>query len=165
MNAKVRDAAMVERPASARAAEAAPAYDEMLARRLLHAFYWLDDGLQAHMRREQGFSLPRAQSMMMVCIGDGIDRQSDMAKHLGVSKQAVRQALKELEAKGLVVIEPDPDNGRRKLVRFTPKGEQMRNVARRGLLALEQLLEQRIGAQQLRALRDSLSSDWGPTPE
>lgn len=140
-------------------------YGRMLSRTLLHAFYWLDDGLQAYMRRHQGFSLPRAQSMMMVCIGDGITRQADMARHLGVSKQAVQQALKALAAKGLVTVEPDPASGRQKLVRFTAKGQRMRDVARRGLLELEAELAQRIGRQRLDALHDALNAPWGPVPE
>lgn len=140
-------------------------YGQMLPRTLLHAFYWLDDGLQLYMRRRQGFSLPRAQSMMMICIGDGIDRQSDMAKHLGVSKQAVQQALKPLVAKGLVTVEPDPQNGRRKRVVFTCKGQEMRDVARRGLLELEAELARRIGPHRLAALHDALNAPWGPVPD
>lgn len=101
-----------------------------LTRTLIHAFYWMDDGLQNYMQNQAGFSLPRAQSMMMICIGDGICRQSDIARHLRVTKQAVRQGVKALEAKGLVVIDPDPDNGRQKVLRFTDKGEQMREIAR-----------------------------------
>lgn len=140
-------------------------YAQALSRTLLHAFYWLDDGLQAYMRRQKGFSLPRAQSMMMVCIGDGIHRQSDMARHLGVSKQAVQQALKPLVAKGLVTIQADPLNGRQKRVLFTEKGLEMRDVARRGLLELESELSRRIGPRRLAALHDALNAPWGPVPE
>ena len=70
-------------------------FEGLLLRTMLHGFYWLDDGLQAYMRKHSGISLPRAQSMMMVCIGDGIDRPSDLAARLSVSKQAVQQGLKE----------------------------------------------------------------------
>jgi DNA-binding MarR family transcriptional regulator len=140
-------------------------YARALPRTLLHAFYWLDDGLQAYMRRQQGFSLPRAQSMMMVCIGDGIRRQSDMARHLGVSKQAVQQALKSLVAKGLVTVHADPQSGRQKLVTFTEKGEEMRDAARGGLRELELELARRIGARRLAALHDALNTPWGPVPE
>ena len=101
-------------------------HEQALFGKLLHAFYWVDNGLQAHMMREAGLSLPRAQSMMMNCISDGITRQTDMAAVLRVSKQAVQQSLKELVAKDFVTIQPDPENGRQKIVRLTAKGHGMR---------------------------------------
>lgn len=138
-------------------------HQEMLLRKLLHAFYWVDDGLQAHMVRETGVSLPRAQSMMMACIDDGITRQADMAKQLRVSKQAVQQALKALVAKGFVRVDPDPDNGRQKIVSLTRKGLEMRRIAREGIRALERGLAERIGTARLAALHDALDADWGPS--
>lgn len=144
---------------------AVPEHDRVLLRTLMHAFYWLDDGLQAHMRRQAGFSLPRAQSMIMVCLSDGIRHQTALARRLQVSKQAVQQALKGLVDKNLVTIEPDPDNGRQRLVRFTPKGEAMRDVARDGLARLEAELARRIGVDRLEALQDALNAPWGPVPE
>ncbi len=101
---------------------------QLLTRTLIHAFYWMDDGLQHYMQDQVGFSLPRAQSMMMICIGDGICRQSDVAKYLRITKQAVRQSVKELEAKGLVVIDPDPQDGRQKVLRFTDKTAEAFNL-------------------------------------
>ncbi len=130
----------------------------------MHAFYWLDDGLQAYMARQAGLSVPRAQSMIMVCIGDGVQRQADLAERLGVSKQAVQQALKELVAKGLVTISADPQNGRRRIVEFTERGQNMRDIARTGLLELEGELARRIGNERLDALYDALDADWGPSP-
>jgi hypothetical protein len=38
------------RPASP--PQRSPHRDQILLRTLMHAFYWVDDGLQAHMRRE-----------------------------------------------------------------------------------------------------------------
>lgn len=137
----------------------------MLLRTLMHAYYWMDDALQAHMRREAGFSLPRAQSMIMVCLSDGIDRQSDLAERLQVSKQAIQQALRSMIRKGMVTIEPDPASGRQRIVRVTPKGEAMRDIARRGMLELQRELGRRIGRDQLEALQDALNADWGPVPE
>lgn len=145
------------------ASEPGLGHQEMLLRKLLHAFYWVDDGLQAHMVRETGISLPRAQSMMMACIDDGITRQADMAKQLRVSKQAVQQALKALIAKGLVQVDPDPDNGRQKVVSLTVKGQEMRRIAREGIRTLEQALARRIGGKRLAALHDALDADWGPS--
>jgi DNA-binding MarR family transcriptional regulator len=149
----------------ARPAARERAYRRLLLRELLHAFYWLDDGLQAHMQKVVGVSLPRAQSMIMVCIGDGIHRQSDIAATLRVSKQAVQQAVKGLAAKGFVRVEPDPGSGRQRRVVFTRRGEAMRDVAADGLRRMEAELGRRIGRTRLTALHHALDVDWGPAPE
>ena len=127
--------------------------DHGLLRDLVHATYWLDDGLQAYMREHASASLPRAQSMMLVYISEGVDRPSDLARRLRVSKQAVQQGLKELIAKDIVTIEPDPQNGRQKLVRFTTHGRELRDIAREGLESLETILQaaHRLAAGEIHA--------------
>jgi len=145
-------------------AGAAAHEDRVLLRSLMRAFYWLDDGLQAHMQQHAGLCVPRAQSMVMIALAEGLRRQTDLAERLGVSKQAVQQALKELVAKDLVRVLPDPHNGRQRIVEFTARGERMRDVAREGLRDLEALLTRRIGARRLAALYDALDADWGATP-
>lgn len=147
------------------APEPAAAEDRVLLRTLMHAFYWFDDGLQAHMRRKAGFSLPRAQSMIMVCLTEGVTSQAELARRLQVSKQAIQQALRSMVDNGLVTIDPDPDNGRQRLIRVTRRGEAMRDIARSGLQALQSELERRIGKDRLEALHDALNADWGPVPE
>lgn len=145
--------------------EPMPLPDRMLIRTLMHAFYWVDDGLQAHMRREAGFSLPRAQSMIMVCLSDGVVSQLELAQRLQVSKQAIQQALRSMVKKGMVTIDPDPANGRQRVVKVTPQGEAMRDIARRGMQQLQEELGRRIGAERLEALHDALNFDWGPVPD
>ncbi|MCB1686796.1 MAG: winged helix-turn-helix transcriptional regulator [Pseudomonadales bacterium] len=137
----------------------------MLLRDLVHATYWIDDGLQAYMKQHAGMSLPRAQSMMMVYLSEGIDRPADLAKRLRISKQAVRQGLKELMTKEMVTLEPDPTNGRQKIVRFTPRGRELRDIAKEGLGDLERLLVRRIGRSRVDGLRDALHQNWGSAPE
>lgn len=142
-----------------------PRFERQLPRTLLHAFYWVDDGLQAYMRKHAGLSLPRAQSMLMVCIGDGIQRQTDMARHLRVSKQAVQQGIRELASKGLVEVAPDPQNPRLRIVAFTAEGLAMRELAVKGLKEIERELSRRIGRENLEALHVALEADWGDSPQ
>ena len=132
-----------------------------LLRTLVHATYWLDDGLQAYMKSHAGLSLPRAQSMAMVYLTEGIDRPSDLAAKLRVSKQATQQALKALQKKGIIEMTPDPQNGRQKHVVFTDYGRKLGETAKQGLFELEAQLSQRIGVTQLKNLRSALNADWG----
>ncbi len=138
--------------------------DQGLLRTLVHATYWLDDGLQAYMKKHAGLSLPRAQSMAMVYLTEGVDRPSDLALKLRVSKQATQQALKELVNKGMITMVPDPNNGRQKLVQLTDHGRDMRHLAKQALAEMETELARRIGAGPVSQLRAALGADWGPSP-
>ncbi len=53
----------------------------------------------------------------------------DLARALQVTKGAMTNTLKRLEAKSLVDIQPDPDDGRAKRVTLTDAGLQVRNDA------------------------------------
>jgi DNA-binding MarR family transcriptional regulator len=46
----------------------------------------------------------------------------ELGRRLGVTKQAAGQMVDELERLGYVTREPDPADGRRRLVRLTPRG-------------------------------------------
>ncbi len=135
-----------------------------LLRALVHATYWLDDGLQAYMRKHAGISLPRAQSMAMVYLTEGVDRPSDLAENLAVSKQATQQVLKALCAKGLVEMQPDPNNGRQKRIVLTAHGRRLRTVAQRGLASLESALADRLSNSKMVGMRRALEADWGAPP-
>jgi DNA-binding MarR family transcriptional regulator len=51
-------------------------------------------------------------------------RLTDLAKRLGVSKQAAAQLVDELEEMGMLERVPDPADARAKLVRFSKRGQQ-----------------------------------------
>ena len=135
-----------------------------LLRTLVHATYWIDDALQAYMTRHAGLSLPRAQSMAMIYLTEGVDRPSDLAVKLRVSKQATQQVLKELQSKDIIELKPDPNNGRQKYVVFTDHGRQLGAVAKRGLFEIEAELSARIGRARVTDLRAALDADWGQAP-
>jgi DNA-binding MarR family transcriptional regulator len=93
-------------------------------------------------------------------------RGADLAKKLGVSKQAVSQLVTELEEWGVVEQVTDPKDGRAKLVRFTPKGEQGLLHGLSVLRGLEEELSDKIGKRRMQelhtallALEKALSSD------
>ncbi len=49
-------------------------------------------------------------------------RQSDIVAKMGLTKQAVQQLIADLEDAGILCREPDPDDGRGKIVKFTAAG-------------------------------------------
>jgi DNA-binding MarR family transcriptional regulator len=56
-------------------------------------------------------------------------RPTELATRLGLSKQAVNDMLRELEDKGYITLEPDPDDGRAKRTVVTERGRRLGNVA------------------------------------
>jgi DNA-binding MarR family transcriptional regulator len=81
-------------------------------------------------------------------------RLTDLAKKVGVSKQAVAQLVDELVVMGAFVKVPDPSDGRARLIQWSD-GSQIRS----GLAALEQVqrpLVQALGAERMARLQADL---------
>ncbi len=114
--------------------------------------------------RPASSGLPRAQSMIMVCVSKGITSPKETAERLKVSKQSIRQALRPMIEGGLVTVGPDPANRRQRIVQVTERGQAARDVARRGLERLEKELARRIGRDRLETLHEVLNLNWGPSP-
>lgn len=131
---------------------------------LLSALYWFDDALQAALKTAGWQPVSRAQSLLLANIAAGEHRASRLARNLGVTRQAVGQMLNELVARDLIVMEPDPDDGRARIATFSPTAVPLRQAAIEVLESLEEELARRIGAQTMRGLRTALGADWGPSP-
>ena len=83
-------------------------------------------------------------------------RGADLAKKLGVTKQAISQLVTELEEWGVVEQVSDPLDGRAKLVRFTPKGERGLLQGLAILNTLETELTNKIGKRRMDQLHTAL---------
>jgi DNA-binding MarR family transcriptional regulator len=83
-------------------------------------------------------------------------RTTEIARRMGVTKQAVNQALGEIEAMGLVKRIPDPSDGRAKLVRFTTKGRRELLLGLQVLAEIEVELASSIGEARLRRIHKDL---------
>jgi DNA-binding MarR family transcriptional regulator len=135
---------------------------DYLMRGLLHAFYWMDESLQNHLRAGGWPRVSRSQSMIMVNVSDGITRPVDLARNLGISRQAVQQVLADMEKQGLITLVPDPDDARAKIVRFSPRGKGIVDAALRAITSIERELEKRLGKQLFVQLKRALlERDWG----
>ena len=130
-------------------------------RGLLHSYYWCDEGLQNSLRA-QGFKpLSRTKSMIMVNIVDGISRPTELARNLGISRQAIQQTVTELEEAGLVTLKTDPTDGRAKIVQSSKRGKSIGQAAFEGMASIEAILEQRLGPGAIKQLNHTLFADWG----
>jgi DNA-binding MarR family transcriptional regulator len=85
---------------------------------------------------------------------------SELARQLGISRQAVHQTLGEAMRHGLVELLDSESDKRIKLVRFSDKGLQMSAIAAKSIARIEKQLEARIGKEDMEALRRILDCGW-----
>jgi len=105
-------------------------------------------------------SLALGTNIVRFLDGEG-RRLGSIAELAGVSKQAISQQVAYLEAKGYVVLSPDPDDSRAKLVHLTELGRQSQAVARPLFRAIERRWAQRFGQDEMQQLRAALETVVG----
>jgi DNA-binding MarR family transcriptional regulator len=129
---------------------------------LLQGFYWFDEGLQNYLQARGWPAVTRPQSMVMANIVLGVRRPSEIARRLGVSRQAIHATINQMIDLGIVALVDDPDNRRVKVVVPTAQGEAMRIDAQRAMVVMGDELGHRIGRAQLLKAAHLLHEDWGP---
>lgn len=132
-------------------------------RELLQAVYWFDESLQLHVKQAGYPAINRTQSLILLSIAQGIERPIQIAEQLGLTRQGVHLAIKELHAVGLISIEDDPNDRRAKRVFFSRDDErdEMRWFATKALERIEKILSKRVGARNFDTFRKVLQMDWG----
>lgn len=128
---------------------------------LFQRFCWLDEGLQARMRDLGWPHVSRPQSMMMIAIISNIVRPSDIARNLGISRQAVHRTINQMVDLGILRLEPDPADRRHMIVSLTETGARMRAAAQKAMDDLVGSIPERIGRSRFDALLSALDADWG----
>lgn len=106
----------------------------------------LDEVAQAEVNREAGARVltPALVRLLPHLSRSGI-RPTELARRIDVSKQAVGQALADLQARGIVDMVADPKDGRARLVRLTPAGEAAFEHGHQVLAFYEAALATRVG--------------------
>jgi DNA-binding MarR family transcriptional regulator len=82
-------------------------------------------------------------------------RLTDLAERSGFTKQAVGEAVSDLEQLGYVARVPDPVDKRAKLIRITERGERALEAGYRVFDEIERDWARRIGRQNVEALREA----------
>lgn len=136
----------------------------ILIAQLLSRFMWFDGALQRNLEARGWGGVRRLESMTMMYVHAGITRPSELARLIGVTRQSMNTALRELEEKRLVRLVPDAHDKRCKIVEFDPAGDAMRAEALHVVEALEALLDERLGAGAGDRLAALLDADWGEAP-
>jgi DNA-binding MarR family transcriptional regulator len=128
---------------------------------LLQGFYWFDSGLQSFLRERGWPTLTHSQSMVMMNVTTGTTRPVEIARNVGVSRQAVHVTLMQMQKLGMIEFRDDPSDRRSKIVVLTEIGEPMRRDAQLAVTVMTQRLSERIGKAQVAALATAFGLDWG----
>lgn len=138
---------------------------ESLILPLLQGFFWFDDGLQAYLQAHGWTEVTRPESMVMTNVVVGVQKPSQIARNLGVSRQSVHATINQMVAKGIVELADDPEDGRAKIVVLSETGLQMREDANQAMAQMVAELRRRIGSRNVDNLIGAFAADWGQPPE
>ena len=87
-----------------------------------------DKAFQAHMVRsahERGRpDIKPAHNHLFAILGDEGDRAADLAVRAGITRQSMGEVIRDLVDIGILEMVPDPNDGRAKIVRYTPEGKR-----------------------------------------
>lgn len=97
-----------------------------------------------------------AQSVVLVPLAAGGLHASDLADRLGVTRQAVAQAVTALQRHRYVTRVPDPADARAQIIELTPRGRQVLRIMRSSAIDLEKRWHQILGQRRLAELRRTL---------
>lgn len=127
---------------------------------LFEHFAWLDEQLQQGIRARGWPDISRSQSMVLLNVAAGTVRPADIARKLGVSRQAVHTTIRQLHGKGIACLETDPVDQRHSRLILTERGQQMRRDAQTIIQGLVQDVNRRIGSDIFAGMMTGLRADW-----
>ena len=81
---------------------------------------------------------------------------TELGERVGMTKQGCGQFVNHLAATGHLTTGPDPSDGRVRLVRRTPLGQQILDAVRERNLRIEQVWAQQVGPERYRIFRGVL---------
>ena len=77
-----------------------------------------------------------------------------IAPKMGMEATSLSRTLKTLENKGLIVREPNPDDGRSVLLKLTTAGLEKRDLSKSFVVKFNEHITQNIDAKKLEAFRE-----------
>ena len=127
-----------------------------LARLFAMAFRLLIDDLHDRLAANGWPDVPRSWGFLLLAVRDGALSASELADHLGVTKQAVSQLVDAMQDARLITRTADEHDGRSKRIAITAKGRKLLRTVEAIYQELERGWAAVIGAAQLDAIRTSL---------
>jgi DNA-binding MarR family transcriptional regulator len=136
-----------------------------LAQLLLQRFRWMDDALRASLESSGWPAISGPQSLVFAYVAAEGSTTTELARRIGVTRQAVQQTVAGLLRDGLLEPVGSGSDRRERGVRLTRLGQRNVAAALAVFDGLERHLEERIGRDRLDVVRVALAADWGEAPQ
>ena len=112
--------------------------------------------IRAQLHRIGATDLPANGVFILAGIDAVGGPRQDFPAELGITKQAVSQAIDVLVNRGYLTRRTDPGDRRRVVLELTGRGEEVVDAALAGIEAVDRQLEERVSAAQIGAMRAAL---------
>jgi DNA-binding MarR family transcriptional regulator len=131
---------------------------------LLRAAAQLVEGIQNGVVAEGFTAIRPVHGYALARISQGDATVTDVAEHLGVTKQAASQLIEHLVQQGYVDRQPHPDDGRAWLLSLSRQGRACTRAAARPAAAVVTGWRSEMGAQDFAAVHRALGRVVSPGP-
>ena len=127
---------------------------------LFQQFVWLDEQLQARIHARGWPDVSRSQSMILLNVAAGVVRPADIARRMGVSRQAIHTTIAQLVEMDVVRLVADPRDGRHKRLELTDTGGRMRDDAQAAMDAITAGVADSVGRDAFTTMLAALATRW-----
>nr|WP_072537886.1 MarR family winged helix-turn-helix transcriptional regulator [Anaerococcus mediterraneensis] len=118
--------------------------------------------------RAKFYGLSDLETIILIHIGHMINpSQKDISEKLGAPKQTVNNIIKNLSKEGLIDLIPCEDDKRMRILRLTPKGEEIRDERLKPISESNKRMYEKLGQKKaleiknaLRLLNDTIREDF-----
>ena len=134
-----------------------PDAPDFVGRYVREAFAFMVDELNVAMREHYGSLTPAQGRVMLLLDREGV-RMSALAERAQMTKQSMTEIVVGLANAGLVTREPDPTDGRAKLVVPTKEGERAMRLGFEVAQSIHRRGTRLVGASEMEALMRHLGT-------
>ena len=107
--------------------------------------------------RAKFYGLSDLETIILIHIGHMANpSQKDIAEKLGAPKQTVNNIIKNLSKEGLVDLIPAEDDKRMRILRLTPKGEEIRDERLKPISDSNKRMYEKLGQEKVREIKNAL---------
>lgn len=114
------------------------------------------DYLYEKWAKKQGVNNYVSRIMYMLYLS-GVNRQKEMVENYGMPEQTVNTVITELQKKGYIILIPDENDKRSKIIKLTQEGINYANKIVTPLLDCEIRVLKKMGTQRVEMLIDTMN--------
>lgn len=129
-------------------------------KRLVYLKYlWLNEQLTHEIERLGGSPRTQAQATVLMVLNGGSLSISEIARQLGISRQAAHKTVNELVVDGWLYLETAKQRNT-KQVEFTEYGIAQRAIVREAMMLVEARVVNAVGDDGLQLMKTLLAKQW-----